>query len=76
MSRKRDGVRKTAGVLAVLTAVSLAGCGQTGKEAEQTAADVAHVQETGQTEKEAVQTAGAAAQVQEEERAVADAAKM
>ncbi len=73
MSRKRDGVRKTAGVLAVLTAVSLAGCGQTGKEAEQTAADVAHVQETGQTEKEAAQAAGVAAQVQEEEQAEKEA---
>lgn len=69
MSRKRDGVRKTAGVLAVLTAVSLAGCGQTGKEALQAAADVAQVQETEQTEKDAVQTAGSAAQVQEEEEA-------
>ena len=41
MSRKSNGVRRAAGVLAVLTAVSLAGCGQTGKEAEQAArADV------------------------------------
>lgn len=69
MSRKRNGVRRAAGVLAMLTAVSLAGCGQTGKEAEQAAADVAQVQETEQPEKEAVQTAGAAAQVQEAERA-------
>ncbi len=69
MSRKRNGVRRAAGVLAVLTAVSLAGCGQTGKEALQAAADVAQVQETEQTEKDAVQTAGSAAQVQEEEEA-------
>ena len=41
MSRKSNGVRWAAGVLAMLTAVSLAGCGQTGKEAEQAArADV------------------------------------
>lgn len=69
MGRKSNGVRRAAGVLAMLTAVSLAGCGQTGKEAEQAAADVAQVQEAEQTKKEAVQTAGAAAQVQEEERA-------
>ena len=61
MSRKRNGVRRTAGVLAVLTAVSLAGCGQTGKEALQAAADVAQVQET-------EQTAGADVQAREAEQ--------
>lgn len=61
MSRKRNGVRRAAGVLAVLTAVSLAGCGQTGKEALQAAADVAQVQET-------EQTAGADVQAREAEQ--------
>ena len=61
MGRKSNGVRWAAGVLAVLTAVSLAGCGQTGKEAEQAAADVAQVQET-------EQTAGADVQAREAEQ--------
>ena len=61
MSRKSNGVRRAAGVLAVLTAVSLAGCGQTGKEALQAAADVAQVQET-------EQTAGADVQAREAEQ--------
>ena len=64
MSRKSNGVRRAAGVLAVLTAVSLAGCGQTGKEAEQAAGSAAQVQE----EERAEQTAGADVQAREAEQ--------
>lgn len=49
MSRNSNGVRWAAGVLAVLTAVSLAGCGQTEKDAVQTAGADVQAREAEQT---------------------------
>ena len=61
MSRNSNGVRWAAGVLAVLTAVSLAGCGQTEKDAVQTAGADVQAREAEQTGVGEMQAESAAA---------------